>query len=107
MANFKRIGLQRRRADLTHEQYVAHWVNVHAPLAKRLPKLRRYSINVIDRSRYPSFGYDGFSELWFDSQADCEAAFNSPEGVTLLADLKNYVEGVDPVFVEEHQIVWP
>jgi uncharacterized protein (TIGR02118 family) len=107
MANFKRIGLQRRRADLTHEQYVAHWVNVHAPLAKRLPKLRRYSINVIDRERYPDLGYDGFSELWFDSQADCEAAFNSPEGVTLLADLKNYVESVDPVFVEEHQIVWP
>ena len=107
MGNFKRIGLQRRRADLTHEQYVAHWVNVHAPLAKRLPKLRRYSINVIDRERYPDLGYDGFSELWFDSQADCEAAFNSPEGVTLLADLKNYAESVDPVFVEEHQIVWP
>lgn len=107
MGNFKRIGLQRRRADLSLEQFVAHWVNVHAPLAKRLPKLRRYSVNVIDRERSPHFGYDGFSELWFDSQADCEAAFKSPEGITVLADLKNYVEGVDPVFVEEHQIVWP
>ena len=107
MANFKRIGLQRKRADLSHEQFVAHWVNVHAELAKRLPKLRRYAINVIDRARHPDFGYDGFSELWFDSQADCEAAFRSPEGVALLADLRNYVEGVDPVFVEEHRIVWP
>ena len=107
MAGFKRIGLQRRRADLTHEQFVDHWVNVHAELAKRLPNVRRYSINVIDRSRYPALGYDGFSELWFDSQADCEAAFKSPEGVRLLADLKNYVESVDAVFIEEHQIIWP
>ena len=62
---------------------------------------------MIDRERYPHFGYDGFSELWFDSQADFEAAFSSPEGVDLLADLKNYVEGVDPIFIEEHQILWP
>jgi uncharacterized protein (TIGR02118 family) len=107
MPGFKRIGLQRRRPDLTHEQFVAHWVNVHAELARRLPKLRRYSINVIDRERYPFLPYDGFSELWFDSQADFEAAFNSPEGVTVQADLKNYVEGVDAVFLEEHRIVWP
>jgi hypothetical protein len=40
-------------------------------------------------------------------QADREAAFKNPAGVTLLADLKNYVELVDPVFVEECQIVWP
>jgi len=107
MQSFKRIGLQRRRADLSYEQFVAHWVNVHAELAKRLPKLRRYSVNLIDRERYPHFEYDRFSELWFDSQADFETAFSSPEGVRLLSDLKNYVEGVDPVFVEEHQIVWP
>src|SRR5512134_3120805 len=107
MPNFKRIGLQRKRADLSHEQFVAHWVNVHAVLARRLPKLRRYSINVVDRTRSPDFGYDGSSELWFDSQADCEAAFKSLEGVAVLADLRNYVEGVDPVFLEEHQIVWP
>ena len=107
MGGFKRIGLLRRRPDLSREQFVAHWVNVHAELAKRLPNVRRYSINVIDRERYPVLGYDGFSELWFDSQADCEAAFRSPEGVTLLADLNNYVERVDPVFIEEHQIIWP
>jgi uncharacterized protein (TIGR02118 family) len=107
MANFKRIGLQRKRADLSHEQFVAHWVNVHAPLARHLPKLRRYSINVVDRARHPDFPYDGFSELWFDSRADCEAAFASPQGVAVLADLRNYVDGVEPLFLEEHQIVWP
>ena len=107
MANFKRIGLQRKRADLSHEQFVAHWVNVHAELARHLPRLRRYSINVVDRTRHPDFPYDGFSELWFDSRADCEAAFASPQGLAALADLRNYVEAVEPLFLDEHQIVWP
>jgi len=107
MAQFKRLGFQRRKAGLSHAQFVAHWVNVHAEMAKHLPGLRRYSINVIDRNRFPQFGYDGFSELWFDSEADCEAAFKSPQGEKLLADLHNYVESSDPVFVDEHQIVWP
>ena len=107
MAQFKRLGFQRRKAGLTQEQFVAHWLNVHAEMAKHLPNLRRYSVNIIDRSRFPQFGYDGFSELWFDSEADCEAAFNSPVGVELLADLKNYVEGSQPLFVDEYRIVWP
>lgn len=107
MAGFKRIGLLRRRPDLSREQFVAHWVNVHAKLARLMPKVRRYSINVIDRERHPFLDYDGFSELWFDSRADCEAAFSSPEGVAVLADLKNYVESANPVFIEEYQIVWP
>ena len=41
MAQFKRLGFQRRKTGLTHEQFVAHWVNVHAEMAKHLPKLRR------------------------------------------------------------------
>ncbi|PWT75838.1 MAG: EthD family reductase [Proteobacteria bacterium] len=107
MGQFKRLGFQRKKAGLTHEQFVAHWVNVHAQMAKHLPGLRRYSVNVIDRTRFPNFGYDGFSELWFDSEAACAAAFASPMGVALLADLQNYVENVEAVFVEEYPIVWP
>jgi uncharacterized protein (TIGR02118 family) len=103
MANFKRIGLQRKRADLSHEQFVAHWVNVHAELAKRLPKLRRYSINVIDRARNPDFGYDGFSELWFDSEEDLVAALASPEGKALLADLPNLTNDIYPIIAVEHR----
>ncbi len=108
MANFyKRIGLLRKRPDLTHDQFVTHWTTVHADMAKRLPKLRRYVINLVDRDKYPQLDADGFSELWFDSVADHDAAFACPLGVELLADLKNFAQGVNAVIVEERGMFWP
>ena len=108
MANcYKRFGLLRKKPGLTREQFVAHWTTVHADMAKRLPGLRRYVINVVDRKRSPQFGYDGFSELWFDSVADHDAAFTCPLGVELLADLDNFAESVSPVIVEERRMFWP
>ena len=38
----KSLSLLVRKEGLTHEQFVEHWVNVHAPLARAVPGLRRY-----------------------------------------------------------------
>lgn len=103
----KRIGLVRRKESLTREQFVEHWLNIHANLCMRLPGLRNYSVNLIDRERFPGFGYDGFSELWFDSEQALEAALESQEGRVLLADLPNFVESIDPLVTEEHRMLWP
>ena len=105
--------LQAYRADtqkigyLSREQFVAHWLEVHAAMAQRLPRLRRYVVNLVDCDKFPQLGCDGFSELWFDSIADHDAAFASAQGVKLLADVANFAEGVDPVIVEERRIFWP
>lgn len=101
----KRIGLLHKKKSLTHEQFVAHWLNVHAELCKKLPKMRRYSINFIDRAKSPNLNYDGFSELWFDSEEDLKAAIASPEGQTLMADLPNFTEKIEPALVTEHLIL--
>ena len=103
----KRLGILRKKDGMTHEQFVNHWMNTHAVLCKKLPKLRRYSVNLVDRNRFPKFGYDGFSELWFDSVADHDAAFACPLGVELLADVKNFAQSVSPVIVEERRMLWP
>jgi EthD domain len=34
--------LSRRRSDMTHEQYVAYWRDVHAPLFASQPDVKRY-----------------------------------------------------------------
>ena len=67
--------------------------------------MRRYSVNLVDRSRFPHFDYDGFSELWFDSEADLVAALNSPQGKTLLADLPNFAKDVSPIISIEHPML--
>ena len=103
----KRLGILRKREDMTHEQFVNHWMGTHAKLCLKLPKMRRYSVNLVDRERFPKFGYDGFSELWFDNEEDMMAAFASPEGKTLLADLPNFTSVIDPIMSVEMQMLWP
>jgi len=91
---------------MSHEEFVQHWFHVHAELCKKLPNMRRYSVNLVDRERFPEFGYDGFSELWFDSEAALVASLASPEGKTLLADLPNFTERIYPILSHEyHQIL--
>lgn len=103
----KRLGILRKKEGMSHDEFVNHWLTRHAALCTKLPGLRRYSVNLVDRQRFPKFGYDGFSELWFDSEDDLKAAFASPEGVTLLADLPNFAGDIDPIISTETQILWP
>jgi uncharacterized protein (TIGR02118 family) len=98
----KRIGLVKRRKDLSYEEFVNHWLHTHAELCKKLPNMRRYSVNLIDRSQVEAFGYDGFSELWFDSAEVLQAALSSPEGKTLLSDLPNFTDSIHPLLVEDY-----
>jgi uncharacterized protein (TIGR02118 family) len=103
----KRIGFLQKRNDLTLEQFAAHWRGVHAVLCQRIPGLKRYAINIINREASPDVPYDGFSELWFDSREAHDAAFSSPEGVELLADIPNFVGKLSGVMVTEERFIWP
>jgi len=101
----KRLGILRKKEGTTDQQFRDHWLNVHAKLCLKLPKMRRYAVNFVDRNRFPKFGYDGFSELWFDSEADLDAALKSPEGKTLLADLPNLTNDIYPIIAVEHTML--
>ncbi len=46
--------LARRRSDMTHEQYVAYWRDVHAPLFASQPDVQRYVRHYIRTEIYRS-----------------------------------------------------
>jgi uncharacterized protein (TIGR02118 family) len=101
----KLVGLIRKRSGLTTEQFRAHWLEVHAPLARQFPGLRRYTVNFIDREATPNAAYDGFSELWFDSAEALDAALASPIGAAIAEDIPKFMDELVRVIVEEHPIV--
>ena len=103
----KRMGILRCKDGLSHQEFTEHWLKRHAALCLKLPGLRRYSVNLVDRARFPHFDYDGFSELWFDSEEALVSSLSSPEGKTLLADLPNFAKDVSPIISVEHQMLWP
>jgi uncharacterized protein (TIGR02118 family) len=73
-----------RKAGLSHEDFVRHWLEVHAPLAHAVPGVRRYvqSHIVEERTRpdIPSTDVeiDGIAELWYDDRAAMNAPTHRP-----------------------------
>lgn len=103
---FKAVILLTRRADLPKDAF-ADWLLVeHRPLASRLPGLRRLVFNIVDTGAGEA-GIDGISELWFDSQADFEAAYATEIGKTTAADSMAHVSSRIRLLVTEHEIVGP
>ncbi|WP_274651406.1 EthD family reductase [Paenibacillus humicola] len=71
------------------EAFENHYREVHIPLAKKLPGLRRYSLS---RNSVPIRGADPYylvAELDWDSMEDINKAFQSPEGRASAEDVKN------------------
>lgn len=102
----KRLGLVVKKSGMAQQDFERHWLTVHAELCKKIPNMLRYSINLVDHERFPEFGYDGFSELWFESEEALSASLASPEGKTLLADLPNFTERIYPILSNEYHQIW-
>jgi uncharacterized protein (TIGR02118 family) len=95
-----------RRADLTHDQFVAHWLERHVPLARRHhPGLTRYVTNVVDEPLSPGAPpLDGIAELSFATPEDAgaERMFDSGEGERLVReDIARFIGRVAPYRVAE------
>ena len=107
----KTIGLLTRKDAWTHEQFMKHWVEIHALLALAVPGLRRYVQNHIQAERTraditeTTVEIDGIAELWFDDQAALEAASRTPEMKALHADGALFIGRLKSYTVEEKVIV--
>lgn len=85
MANARFIILWETPSD--PEEFDRHYREVHIPLARSLPGLRRYSLG---RDAVTVGGGDPchlVAELEWDSMEDLQAAFASPEGQAAGADV--------------------
>ncbi len=79
----------KRKPDMTHEQFVEHWLGSHVPLAlKQGDGLAHYVTNVVD-SRLSEAGedFDGIAEIGFASQDDMRMQlFGDPDRSKVVAE---------------------
>jgi uncharacterized protein (TIGR02118 family) len=91
----KMVSFATRAAQLSHEQFVRHWTEVHAPLARRHHAgLADYTQNVVRRAYTPGGNtVDGIAELRFRSRDDFEHRFyDSDEGRDVIrADVRQFI----------------
>lgn len=106
----KAVEFLARRPDLTVEAFQRHWRQAHAPLAAKVPGVRRYVISATRASAYGagrSPAWDGAALMWFEAPEALGAAARSPEYRALVADRASFLAPGSPPFLltREHVIV--
>jgi uncharacterized protein (TIGR02118 family) len=86
----KMIFVARKRADITEDEFITYWQQIHAPLAAAIPGIRQYVIYPVMWSSSVDPVCDGLSEMWFDSRARLQEGLTSSEGRRMFADLTNF-----------------
>ncbi len=99
---FKAMIMLKRKEGLSFEDFKNHWLEVHAPLVRQLPGLRKSVFN-FDLSNGEG-ETDAVSELWFDSEQDFTDAYSSEIGQHVAADALSMVSNRQRVLVEEHDV---
>ena len=108
----KSISLLTRKAGLSHEEFVEHWLEVHAPLAYAVPGLRRYvQSHIVGERTRPDIPttdveVDGIAETWYDDLAAMERANASAEAKALHADGALFIGGIKS-FITEQKVIIP
>ena len=98
---FKAIILLKRGENMSHEDFKQWWLVEHSGKAAQLPGVRKIVFNLADDGS----AYDGVSELWFDSKADFEAAYETEIGKGVAADSMAHLSARERMFVVENEIV--
>lgn len=94
-----------RKPDLTHEQFVDHWLNHHAPLIlERNPSATQYVTNVVD-ARLSDEGpdLDGVAELAFPTEDAMRRELFGPEkSQQVLADNAKFIASLRAYITTEN-----
>ena len=109
----KVLGLLTRRPELTHAQFVKHWLEIHGPLALAVPGVRRYvQSHIVGTRTRPDIPetdveIDGIAELWYDDEAALHRAAASVEMKRLTDDGALIIGRIKTYIIEERQIIPP
>jgi uncharacterized protein (TIGR02118 family) len=102
---FKLVILLKKKSTFSDGDFAKYWLEKHAPLAKRMPGVRRYVVNLVRRPPNREPDYNGVVELWFDDVNAMKKAFASPEGQATSKDTEAFTDSVTALYIDEHSIM--
>lgn len=105
----KLIALLKRKPGISREEFARRWVEDHTRISSELPGLVGYRINIASE-RQPSGvsgepPYDGTAEMWWESVAAMEAAFDTEVGQLAGADADEFAEVRIHLYTDEHVVI--
>jgi uncharacterized protein (TIGR02118 family) len=94
---------------MTLEEFSRYWREVHGPIGRRIPGLRRLvqSHPIPHPSDMVPPDFDGMAELWFDDMRALQAARRSPEWQASTADEAKFIDETRTAtfITEEREII--
>jgi uncharacterized protein (TIGR02118 family) len=102
-AMIKLVVTMDRKPETTTAAFRRYYREEHAPLARELPLLERYTVSFpLDPDESP---HDAQAELYYESAAALEQSFASDHGATVREDVANFAN-TDSVtrFVAEEEV---
>ena len=101
----KRIGIIRRPEGMTAEALREHWLHSHAPIALRIPGLRSYRLNFVEKwDGENTQDWDGFAELWFDDEESMRRGFDAMKD-EIARDREKFIGDITIGIVSEHVLM--
>lgn len=95
----KLIALYRKAAD--QEAFDKHYFDVHIPLIKKSPGMRKIEITKISGAPFGEPKFHLMAEMYYDSMDAMNAANGSPEGRAAAKDLMSFAADVVMLFFGE------
>ncbi len=104
----KLLGTAYKRDDFTTEEFFRYWIDVHAPISRKVPGIQGYIVNEVVRRLMGEMVSEAFVEQWFLDEAAFEATQGTPELAAAWEDVGKYAR-TDGTFwlVKEHVIIPP
>ena len=105
---FKMTIVVYRNPEVSHEEAIRWWKEEHFPIAKRIPGLNGYVVNVAqleDDGSEP--GIMGTDEIYFESREAADAAYRSPEWAESRAHTQKASHTATRCTVEEVRLIEP
>jgi uncharacterized protein (TIGR02118 family) len=93
-----------RKPELSFEEFLTHYRDVHLPIARKLPKLRQYDIFPVQ----PGPGGDApdaFTLMTFDSAEDFETFLTVPEMAAIAEDNEKFIGRVESYTIDHIPVI--
>jgi uncharacterized protein (TIGR02118 family) len=92
----KLIALYRKPAD--EPAFDKHYNEVHTPLVKKYPGLRRLEITRVTGAPIGDAKFHLMAEMYWDDKSAMDSALSSPEGKAVIKDLLSFAADIVTVF---------
>ena len=95
------------KAGMSWVDFQRYWLEVHAPIVKTIPHLKRYVINVSRLRPDGTSAGIAVAEQWFESLDAMKTALGTAEAKNALDDIQKFAEVARTIsgLVDEHIVV--